>query len=169
MTSWWERRRLKSPASRLFISTVCSGPDQRKHQSSALLTFMTGIHRWLMNFLHKGPVTRKMFPFDDVIMLASYKPIHTVEISRKTWQKLPIKVFFICIPARIPTTIGLPEPQATSDVWRKAAVIIFSIPSSKSKYFHPIKLYLKLSPAKCRSSWSDHNTELLGTPFTNAD
>ena len=27
-----------------------------------------GIHRWLVNFPHKGPVTRKMFPFDDVIM-----------------------------------------------------------------------------------------------------
>ena len=27
-----------------------------------------GIHRWLVNSPHKGPVTRKMFPFDDVIM-----------------------------------------------------------------------------------------------------
>ena len=26
--------------------TVCSGADQRKHQSSASLTFMRGIHRW---------------------------------------------------------------------------------------------------------------------------
>ena len=28
-----------------------------------------GIHRWLVNSPHKGPVTRKMFPFDDAIML----------------------------------------------------------------------------------------------------
>ena len=27
-----------------------------------------GIHRWPMNSSHKWPVTRKMFPFDDVIM-----------------------------------------------------------------------------------------------------
>ena len=27
-----------------------------------------GIHRWPVNSPHKGPVTRKMFPFDDVIM-----------------------------------------------------------------------------------------------------
>ena len=27
-----------------------------------------GIHRRPVNFPHKGPVTRKMFPFDDVIM-----------------------------------------------------------------------------------------------------
>ena len=49
-------------------SAVCSGPDQRKHQSSASLAFVRGIHWWPVNSPHKGPVTRKMFPFDDVIM-----------------------------------------------------------------------------------------------------
>ena len=52
----------------IVCSTVCSGADQRKHQSSASLTFVRGIHRWPMDSSHKGPVTRKMFPFDDVIM-----------------------------------------------------------------------------------------------------
>ena len=51
-------------------STVYSGEDQRKHQSSASLAFVRGIHRRLVNSPHKGPVTRKMFPFDDVIMLS---------------------------------------------------------------------------------------------------
>ena len=49
-------------------STVYSGIDQRKHQSSASLAFVRGIHRGPVNSPHKGPVTRKMFPFDDVIM-----------------------------------------------------------------------------------------------------
>ena len=49
-------------------STVYSGTDQRKHQSSASLAFVRGIHRWPVNSPHKGPVTRKLFPFDDVIM-----------------------------------------------------------------------------------------------------
>ena len=49
-------------------STVYSGADQRKHQSSPTLAFVRGIHRWPVNSLHKWPVTRKMFPFDDVIM-----------------------------------------------------------------------------------------------------
>ena len=40
---------------------VCSGSDQRKHQSSASLTFVRGIHRWPMISSQKGPVTRKMF------------------------------------------------------------------------------------------------------------
>ena len=45
-----------------------SGTDQRKHQSSASLAFVRGIHRRPVNSPHKWPVTRKMFPFDDVIM-----------------------------------------------------------------------------------------------------
>ena len=49
-------------------SVVCSGADQGKHQSSASLAFVRGIHRWPVISQHKVPVTRKMFPFDDVIM-----------------------------------------------------------------------------------------------------
>ena len=48
--------------------TVYSGADQRKLQSSASLAFVRGIHRGAVNSPHKWPVTRKMFPFDDVIM-----------------------------------------------------------------------------------------------------
>ena len=49
-----------------------SGADERKHHSSALLAFVGGIHRWPVNSPHKGPVTGKMFPFDDVIMIILY-------------------------------------------------------------------------------------------------
>ena len=52
----------------IVYSIIYSCADQRKHQSSASLAFVRGIHRWPVNFPHKGPVTRKMFPFDDVIM-----------------------------------------------------------------------------------------------------
>ena len=52
----------------IVYSTVYSSADQRKHQSSASLAFVRGIHRGPVNSLHKWPVTRKMFPFDDVIM-----------------------------------------------------------------------------------------------------
>ena len=48
--------------------TGCSGADQRKHESSAWLAFVRRIHRWAVKSPHKGPITRKMFPFDDVIM-----------------------------------------------------------------------------------------------------
>ena len=52
----------------VVCSTVCSGADQRKHQSSASLAFVRGVHRWPVESPQKGPVKRKMFPFDDVIM-----------------------------------------------------------------------------------------------------
>ena len=45
------------------------GADQIKDQSSASLAFVRGIHRWPLSSPHKGPVTRKMFPFDDVKMI----------------------------------------------------------------------------------------------------
>ena len=51
-----------------FYSKVYSDADQRKHQSSASLAFVRGIHRGPVNSPHKWPVTRKMSPFDDVIM-----------------------------------------------------------------------------------------------------
>ena len=52
----------------IVYSTVYSDADQRKHQSSASLAFVWGIHRGPVNSPHKWPVTWKMFPFDDVIM-----------------------------------------------------------------------------------------------------
>ena len=56
---------------------VYSNADQRKHQSPASLAFVWGIHREPVNSPHKWPVTRKMFPFDDVIMIGRW---------HMTWQ-----------------------------------------------------------------------------------
>ena len=53
---------------RTVYSSIYSDADQRKHQSSASLAFVRGIHRWPVYSPHKRPVTRKMFPFDDVMM-----------------------------------------------------------------------------------------------------
>ena len=54
----------------IVYSTVYSGVNQSKYQSSASLAFVREIHRWPVNSPHKGPVTWKMFPFND----ASYLP-----------------------------------------------------------------------------------------------
>ena len=53
----------------IVYSTVYSDANQRKYQSSASLAFVQGIHRRSVISPHKWPVTRKMFPFDDVIMV----------------------------------------------------------------------------------------------------
>ena len=50
---------------------LCSGAHQRKHQNSASLALVRGSRRWPVNSPHKRPVTRKMFPYDDVISISS--------------------------------------------------------------------------------------------------
>ena len=52
----------------IVYSTVA---DQSNNQSSVSLAFVREIHRGPVNFPHKWPVTRKMFPFDDVIMMGN--------------------------------------------------------------------------------------------------
>ena len=58
----------------IVYSTVCSGANQRKHQSSASLAFVRGIHWWPGYSPHKGSATRKMFQFDDVTMVSKRCP-----------------------------------------------------------------------------------------------
>ena len=56
------------------------GVDQGKHQSSASLAFVGEI----TSDPHKGPVTRKMFPFDDVIMKRSLHIITRTKYIART-------------------------------------------------------------------------------------
>ena len=65
----------------IVYSGVYSGVYQRKHQSSASLAFVRGIHRWPMNSPHKGPVTRKVFSFDDGIMAKLARLCHECHIN----------------------------------------------------------------------------------------
>ena len=77
----------------IVYSTVSSDADQRKHQSSASLAFVWGIHRGPVNSPHKWPVTRKMFPFDDFIMSLNFFPCWICikstgeNLQNLTWQK----------------------------------------------------------------------------------
>ena len=70
----------------IVYSTICSGADQRKHHRSASLAFVRGIHRWPLDSPHKGPVTQKMLPFEDVIM-------QLAEMSHDSNGVLHIRVF----------------------------------------------------------------------------
>ena len=69
----------------IVYSSVFSGADQRKHQSSASLAFVRGIHRGPVNSPYKWPVTRKMFPFDDVIVITQYMYITLTGIGPASW------------------------------------------------------------------------------------
>ena len=69
----------------IVYSIVYSGADQNKHQSSASLVFVCRIHRGSVNCPHKWPVTRKMFPFDDVIMRTKCIN-HIMQLMRIIWR-----------------------------------------------------------------------------------
>ena len=68
----------------IVYSTVYSGADKRKHQCYVSLAFVRGIHQWPVNSQHKCPVTRKMVPFDDVIMRQFSH--HDDVVSRKGFE-----------------------------------------------------------------------------------
>ena len=99
----WPRRRIKSPASQLFTQPFIQGADQRKLQNSVSQAFVQGIHRWSVNSPHNGAVTRKMFPFDDVIINHRFHGGYWDYILRKTntvrtflcFVKLGSRLFYI--------------------------------------------------------------------------
>ena len=75
----------------IVFLTVYSNADERKYESSVSLTFVRGNHRGPLNFPHNWPVTRKMFPFDDVIMVI---PTQTLT-GCKYLSVLGIKLFHV--------------------------------------------------------------------------
>ena len=94
---------------KIVYSTVYSGADQRKHQISASLAFVRRIHRGPVNSPHKGPTTRKIFPFDDVIM---WKPVHGMVSIEAEWRT---------VYASVNHTI-LGSDNGLSLVWRRAII-----------------------------------------------
>ena len=64
----------------IVYSIIYQGADQRKHQISASLAFVRGIHRSPVNSLYKWTVTRKMFPLNDVIIW-----LHVFVYTRCCW------------------------------------------------------------------------------------
>ena len=72
---------------KIVYSIFYSSADQRKHQSSASLAFVRGIHRWSVNSPHKGPVTWKMFPFDDIVMFQKDALILRLDIAASRFSR----------------------------------------------------------------------------------
>ena len=75
----------------IIYSTVYSDVNQRKHESSASLAFVWGIHRGPVNSPHKWPVTQKMFPFDDVIMYT----VHCSLLLRSAMQHCSTEQYYV--------------------------------------------------------------------------
>ena len=65
--------------------------SNKTNQSSAPLAFVREIHRWPMDSPQKGPVTWKMFPFDDVIMF------HQSMMSSSKFKFLTVSQWCYCL------------------------------------------------------------------------
>ena len=84
----------------IVYTSVYPGVDQIKHQSSALLAFVRGIHRWPVNSPHKGPVTRKMLPFDDVIMSGPFMDLKPGDILKTVHSNLSSSLIMAWVASR---------------------------------------------------------------------
>ena len=87
----------------IVYSSVNSGAEERKQQSSASLAFVRGIHRWPVTSLHKGPIMWKLFPFDDVIMVWVAIKGH----CNVTTSSLVILTMYLTIPTRTARWVGV--------------------------------------------------------------
>ena len=107
----------------IVYSTFYSGADQRKHQRSAWLAFVRRIHRWPVNSPPKWPVTRKMLPFDDVIMKYPSICVHQNRDSFSSGNYSYMDHIFvwesICIPFG-----NLIQLDGLKLVWRKKSLRI---------------------------------------------
>ena len=118
----------------IVYSSVWSDVDQRKHQSSASLAFVRGIHRWPVNSPTKGPVTWKMFPFDDVIMVNGIPSSSDIQ-----------SVKYFC---RSGVESNLRKPAAFLSLYCVQMLDIDSGTSPKDpESFSPIPLLTQCSPA----------------------
>ena len=77
----------------IVYPTLCLGADQRKKSKPRVTGLFAGSSQVTDEFATQRPVTRKMFPFDDVIMMYSISAV--LSISRcnfysNSWQRTPM-------------------------------------------------------------------------------
>ena len=110
------RWRLKSLASRLFTQPFVR---RRSKKTSRLRVsgLCVGIHRWPVNSPHKGPVTRKMFAFDDVIMVMSvtYAVVRHGVILIRMVKRFRINIQCLLHPSTLPKPV---KEQAVINLYR---------------------------------------------------
>ena len=109
----------------IVYSTVYSDAVQRKHQSSASLAFVRGIHRGPVNSPDKRTVSRKMFPFDDVIMNETTNTKHNNIYRLKPRNMVEIfhKIFSISLKSVPENAMDNKAPLAQLISWRRSCYL----------------------------------------------
>ena len=132
----------------IVYSTVYSDGDQIKYQSFASLVFVWGIHRGPVNSPHKWPVTRKMFPFDDVIM---------------TWENKVIRDWEHDVSPIGHEAIILSNPELSSKLSKRITIIRNSVMHYIS---YNIGTFLRVDKSTRICRWYDLITLILRSYLT---
>ena len=79
---------MASQITSMFTQPFIQGRRSKKTSKLRVTGLCVGIRRWPVNSPHKWPVTRKMFPFDDVIM-ETFTPfaVQIIIENNREWRK----------------------------------------------------------------------------------
>ena len=117
----------------IVYSTVYSGADQRKHQSSVSLAFVRGIHRWPVNPPTKGQQRWKCFP----LMTSSWLLIHVLT------SKPPLNLGHGCVITF--SSLWMQLLVHATDTWGPSQYPKRRLSVRSRKVSKPRDLYLELS------------------------
>ena len=151
---------MESQITRLTIvySTVFSGADQRKHQSSASLAFVRGIHQWPVKSPHKGSVTRNMFLFDDAIMV--YHMLVTNLCGEMDRNHKAAQNVCVVLPYTITGLIlYLRQTNETRRYFVTTSPIGWPQTSEYEVGTNPLELGQEPSPVFCKVGWASREME----------
>ena len=111
------------------LDCLLNRADQRTHQSSASLAFVRGIYRWPMHSPHKGPVTRKMFSFHDVIMkpLINVGPVWASSVRCRYLSKSGRHIIVFFKMAELIKPLDMNEFQYQSEKHYRTESVEFSL------------------------------------------
>ena len=162
----------------IVYSTIYSGADQRKHQGSASLAFVRGIHRPPVNSPHKWPVTLKMFPLDDVIMI-NFLPFRCLLCkecrqpwvscgSSQSWWRHQMETFFALL-ALCAGNSPVPVNSPHKGQWRGALMLSLIcarindwVNNREAGDLRRHRGHYDVSVMMLQAGWVDLNMDVLG-------
>ena len=139
----------------IVYSTVYTDADQRKHQSSASLAFMWGLHRGPVNSPYKWPVTRKCF--------------HLMTSSRPSEIMVEHNMIGLCYKIRAPFSVNIPVSvtdlgNPIVEIKRLWNISPFSVISNRTgKTPEDFRIIGKLYTQVSCLSWLRHQMEIFST------
>ena len=133
--------------------------NQIKEKSSASLAFAWGIHRRLVNSPHKGPVTRKMFPFDDVMMDIRH---HDGTKEGITWVQGPTLAPYEPWPLFTERRTGVSLPNLVKSPGREIGCYNDRIALKVDGHLGSAAAEV---PVKFQSDWKSLNSNLAASSF----